>query len=74
MIKLAQSAMKTKCCDSSKFVVVKGNKSKASSWKSGVKISNRFEIFLKDDLMSITDGTNGKFKKQEETQKKMIIY
>ena len=59
MIKSTQSAMKTKCCDSSKFVVV--NKSKASSWKSGVKISNRFETFLKDDLMSITDGTNRKF-------------
>ena len=56
MVKSAESVRKTKCCDDSEFRVVKGNKSKASSSEFSVKISNRFEVLLRDCVTSIADG------------------
>ena len=51
--------MKTKCCDSSEFRGGKGNKSKSANWAFGLKLSNRFEVLLSDNVTSITSGTNG---------------
>ena len=56
MVKSAESVRKTKCCDDSEFRVVKGNKSKASSSEFSVKMSNRFEVLLRDCVTSIADG------------------
>ena len=59
LIKSAQTDMKPKCCDSSEFQVVKGNKSKVPSMEFSVKITNRFEVLLQYDADSLPDETTG---------------
>ena len=55
-VKSAKSDKKSKSCDSSEFQVMKGRKSKSSSCAFSVKISNRFEVLLRDGINSIADG------------------
>ena len=64
VIESVKSAMKTKCCDGCEFNEVKGNKSMTYTCKFRVKISNRFDAFLKED------GTNEKSKEKRRRSPK----
>ena len=64
--------MKPKCCESSEFQVVKGNKSKVPSCEFSVKIMNRFEVLQYDDD-SLLDETTGVREKGMSKAKKEAL-